>query len=117
MGYGSDPTRQKEMYLLDLEIGKLTFEKKLPHIVETKLTSCNNPDLLMRMSNSVLSSFMLHFEEIFSSLMDQILGEEVAYLNYIEAEYQIENKERTDYSNQYENMKAIQMMELVKGLD
>lgn len=49
--------------------------------------------------------------------MDQILGEEVAYLNYIEAEYQIENKERTDYSNQYENMKAIQMMELVKGLD
>jgi hypothetical protein len=41
----------------------------------------------------------------------------VAYLNYIEAEYQTENKEITDYSNQYENMKAIQMMELVKGLD
>lgn len=33
---------------------------------------------------------MVYFDEIFAEMMDDILLEEVAYFNYIEAEYKIE---------------------------
>ena len=37
------------------------------------------------MSNNILSAYMVHFDEIYSQLIDEILEEEVYYLNYIEA--------------------------------
>lgn len=42
---------------------------------------CTNVSFLQKMSNSIISSYMLHFDEIFNLLIDDILTEEVEYLN------------------------------------
>lgn len=46
-----------------------------------KQEQCNNLPLIQRMSNSIISSYMIHFEEIFSLLIDDVLEDEVKYLN------------------------------------
>ena len=60
---------------------------------------------------------MVYFDEIFAEMMDDVLQEEVAYFNYIEAEYKIEKNEKERMSNEYENMKTMEMMTLVKELE
>lgn len=45
------------------------------------------------MSNTILSSYMTYFDEIFNSLMDEILEEEVVYFNSLEADYYVNERE------------------------
>jgi hypothetical protein len=37
----------------------------------------------------LVSSYLVHFEEIVGLLLDEMLEEEVIYLNHLEAEYKI----------------------------
>ena len=55
---------------------------------------------------------MVHFDQIVGLLLDQIMEEEVIYLNHLEAEYKIGK-------SQYEppTRKTVQMAELVRALD
>lgn len=45
---------------------------------------CNNIGLIQKMSNAIISSYMVHFDEIFDLLIDEVLVQEVRYLNSIE---------------------------------
>lgn len=67
--------------MLNLQIGKLKLEESLDKKVENKLHSCQNLNLLSRLSNNILSAYMVHFDEIYALLIDEILEEEVYFLN------------------------------------
>jgi hypothetical protein len=79
--YRSDPNRKKELYMIDMEIAKLKEEENLEKLVRKKQTECQNNAFLSKVSNTILSSYMVYFDEIFSALMDELLEEEVVYFN------------------------------------
>ena len=58
------------MYLLDLEIGKLKYEENLERMVKERRESCQNNQLLGKLSSSIISSYMVYFEEIYQLLID-----------------------------------------------
>lgn len=64
---------------------------------------------------------MVNFDEIYNELIDEILVEEVYYLNYLEAQYHVEKDQWNggvdQHLERYENAKTIKMMEVVKGLE
>lgn len=62
--------RQKELYLLDMEIGRLKAEQEIDKKVKLKLEGCNNNELLGRLSASLISSYLVHFDEIFAGIID-----------------------------------------------
>lgn len=74
--------------------------------------SCQNSQLVGRLSSSIISSYLVYFEEIFALLIDEILEDEVIHLNHIEANYKIGPE-----SSQPESRQTLQMMELVKSLE
>lgn len=53
--------------------------------MRVKQSECANNRLLSRMSNGIMSAYMVNFEEIFDCLVDEVLEEEVAYFNSLEA--------------------------------
>ena len=77
-------SRQREMEMLDEEINNIRLELE----IETQKTRNSNPShcctnvrLMERMSSSILSSYMVHFDEVFDLLIDEVLEEEVRHLN------------------------------------
>jgi hypothetical protein len=54
---------------------------------------CKNYELVSKLSNHILSAYLVHFDEIYNALIEEILTEEVYYLNYIEAHYKVEKAE------------------------
>lgn len=50
------------MYLLDLEIGKLTLESKLTKQVKEKHEKCQNEQLISKLSSNILSAYMVNFD-------------------------------------------------------
>jgi hypothetical protein len=111
--YRSDPAKQKEMYLLDLEIGKIQIEREVEKKVKEEKEMCRNYELVSKLSNHILSAYLVNFDEIYSALIDEILTEEVYYLNYIEANYKVEQaewnsrKDGHDPANKQLNAKTI----------
>lgn len=69
------------MKLLNREINRLRQDMEEERQRGQKQEQCNNLPLIQRMSNSIISSYMIHFEEIFSLLIDDVLEDEVKYLN------------------------------------
>lgn len=65
-----DESRMKEIYLLDLEIGRLRHEEQLEQLMRERRESCQNSQLVGRLSSSIISSYMVYFEEIFALLID-----------------------------------------------
>lgn len=59
--------------MLDLEINRLTFEQNLEKTVQQRHETCTNPLLLGKISNSIISSYMVNFDDIFNALIDEIL--------------------------------------------
>lgn len=82
-----DENRMKEIYLLDLEIGRLRHEEQLEKTMKQRRESCQNNALVGRLSSSIISSYMVYFEEIFALLIDELLEDEVIHLNHLEAAY------------------------------
>ena len=68
--YRSDPDRKKELYLLDMEIAKLKEEENLEKLVKKKHSECSNNEFLSKISNTILSSYMVYFDEIFNAMID-----------------------------------------------
>lgn len=69
-------------------------------MVKKKQSECSNNALLSKISNSILSSYMVYFDEIFNALVDDLLEEEVIYFNSLEANYFM-NEGEVNGSNKY----------------
>ena len=81
--------KMKEMYFLDLEINRVKREEEIERTVRDRQESCRNNELLGKLSNTLVSSYLVHFDEIVGLLIDEVLEDEVIYLNNLEAEYKI----------------------------
>lgn len=69
-------------------------------MVKKKQSECSNNVLLSKISNTILSSYMVYFDEIFNALVDDLLEEEVIYFNSLEANYFM-NEGEVNGSNKY----------------
>ena len=107
-----DGKRTKEIYLLDLEIGRLRQEEQLEQAMKERRESCQNSALVGRLSSSIISGYLVHFEEIFALLVDELLEDEVIRLNHLEAAYKTSAP-----SSQPQSRQTLQMMELVRSLE
>lgn len=45
--------------------------------------SCKNNELLGKLSSNLVSSYLVYFDEIFNLMMDELLEDEVIYLNHL----------------------------------
>lgn len=68
--------------------------------MKKKQSECSNNVLLSKISNTILSSYMVYFDEIFNALVDDLLEEEVIYFNSLEANYFM-NEGEVNGSNKY----------------
>lgn len=68
--------------------------------MKKKQSECSNNALLSKISNTILSSYMVYFDEIFNALVDDLLEEEVIYFNSLEANYFM-NEGEVSGSNKY----------------
>ena len=64
------------------------------------------------MSSSLMSSYLVHFDEIVGLMLDEMLEEEVIHLNHMEVQYMIGSSE-----GEAPTRKTVQMAELVRALD
>lgn len=61
----------------------------MERVVRERQESCRNNALLGRLSSSIISSYMVYFDEIYALLIDEIIEEEVIFLNQLEADYKV----------------------------
>ncbi len=76
----------KQIHLLDYEIGRLKLEEGAKREMGTG-EECRNGSLISRLSSSIISEYMVHFDQIVDLLIDELLQDEVTYLNFMEAEH------------------------------
>lgn len=59
---------------------------------------------------------MVYFDDIFNLMIDEILEDEVIYLNHMEAQHRVNGRDEGG-STQLEKRETVQMIELVRALE
>jgi hypothetical protein len=60
---------------------------------------------------------MVYFDEIYALLIDELLEDEVVFLNQLEADYKLNQRGILPPTSAAESKQTLQMMELVRSLD